>query len=114
MFSIQHFVISENLIDQCIDATPIHLAENLSNHEPIFLKLRIDPVKINGNTNKDQPISVSKPAWNIVIITSLGVCARNSSIAVLILPLIYIIYELGSKSFSTAARDVTLAPLSPS
>ena len=62
--TLDHFVISENLIDQCIDATPIHLAENLSNHEPIFLKLRIDPVKINGNTNNDQPISVSKPAWN--------------------------------------------------
>ena len=56
-------MISENILDECIDATPIHLAENQSNHDPIYMKLRVDTTNIVIN-DADGEFKTRKPAWN--------------------------------------------------
>ena len=61
--TIDHFMISENILDECIDATPIHLAENQSNHDPIYMKLRVDTTNIVIN-DADGEFKTRKPAWN--------------------------------------------------
>ena len=33
--TIDHFCVSEDFIDNFVDATPLHFTENLSKHEPI-------------------------------------------------------------------------------
>ena len=65
--TLDHFIVSENLLDQCVDAAPIHIADNLSNHEPIYLKLRLDPgdmVNLNCDVNDESEPKTRKPAWN--------------------------------------------------
>ena len=62
--TIDHFFTSENLNEQCVSAMPIHLAENTSNHDPIYIKL--SSVR---SSKENVPISVKaqsapKPAWN--------------------------------------------------
>ena len=62
--TIDHFIISENLIDQCTEACPIHRAENPSNHSPIYLKFSYNQnVDLSAilDENSDLP---PKPAWN--------------------------------------------------
>ena len=60
--TIDHFFVSENLNDCCVSAMPIHLAENTSNHDPIYIELNIDVCA--KPESEVIPERVSKPAWN--------------------------------------------------
>ena len=65
--TLDHFIISESILDSCIDAAPIHLAENSSNHDPIFLKLNFDlgDIELHNNIFVDDKVTKPcKPAWN--------------------------------------------------
>ena len=42
--TIDHYLMSENVYEQVTNAMPLHLSENLSNHEPIYLKVKISEV----------------------------------------------------------------------
>ena len=61
--TIDHFIVSENILDECINATPIHLAENLSNHDPIFMEMQLI-VENNTFPTEEKSINKRKPAWN--------------------------------------------------
>ena len=58
--TIDHFIVSERLLINCLDAAPIHLGDNKSNHSPIVLKLKLPEV-----TQKEsiQNIIPQKPRW---------------------------------------------------
>lgn len=67
---LDHFCVSPETMDFCYDASPIHLAENSSNHDPIYLKLKCPKIGSNinidinkGNSEKNGMFS-SKPQWN--------------------------------------------------
>jgi hypothetical protein len=50
--SLDHFILSGTLFEECvIDASVLHDADNLSDHDPIFLSLRID-VKVLVLSNR--------------------------------------------------------------
>ena len=40
--TIDHIMVQENFVDKCLEACVLHLGENLSSHEIIFLKLQVD------------------------------------------------------------------------
>ena len=40
---IDRFCVNSDILDSCFDAMPLSLAENLSNHSPIFMKLTCNP-----------------------------------------------------------------------
>ena len=59
--TIDHFFLNEHFIDQCENAAVLHLGENLSNHDAIFLKLNSEKLKIIKSDQKS-PYQ-SKPNW---------------------------------------------------
>ena len=40
--TIDHIMVQENFVDKCLEACVLHLGENLSSHEIIFLKIQVD------------------------------------------------------------------------
>ena len=42
--TIDHFFVTENFLVNCVDAAPIHLGDNRSNHSPIMIKIRLPDV----------------------------------------------------------------------
>ena len=62
---IDHFVLQNNMFNDISHAQAIHLGENLSCHEPIFLCLKIDTLPGDGSQNKPvQNFLVKKPLWS--------------------------------------------------
>ena len=61
--TIDHYIVSENTLDDCTIAMPLHLAENTSNHEPIYMKLKIDTIPTPNHNDASRKFT-SKPAWN--------------------------------------------------
>lgn len=61
---IDHFFVSANLLDDCVEATAIHLAENTSNHDPIYLKFTCESTASHGDTCDENVVRQPKPAWN--------------------------------------------------
>ena len=49
--TIDQFFVSESFLEHCVDAAPLHFAENRSNHSPIMLKLQL-PEIIAGDQTK--------------------------------------------------------------
>ena len=41
MSLIDHFFVSESFLDYCLDAAPLHLGDNRSNHSPIMLNIQV-------------------------------------------------------------------------
>ena len=62
---IDHFCVSQNLINDCFEAFPIHSPDNLSNHVPIYMKFNCI---LNGTVDSNQPdisnLNSSRPIWN--------------------------------------------------
>ena len=59
---IDHFILNENIIDCIEDASVLHLGENLSNHDSIYLRIKCQNFK---NVNTDE-VFISKgfqPSW---------------------------------------------------
>ena len=62
---IDHFCISSDLLNNCIEASPIYSPDNTSNHEIICLKIKCDETfekndSVNNANNISKP---SKPLW---------------------------------------------------
>lgn len=66
---IDHFCISSFFMDNCVEARPLHTPDNLSHHEPIFLKLKAVSNEIR-NVNSTECFStannvvINRPAWS--------------------------------------------------
>ena len=52
--------VSESFLDRCIDAGPLHLGGNRSNHRPIMLKVKVPFVGKKENISK---VSIKRPNW---------------------------------------------------
>ena len=59
--TIDHFFVTERFLDHCVDASPINLGDNRSNHSPIILKIRL-PEAVQ--TEKPKKVIKRKPDWN--------------------------------------------------
>ena len=58
---IDHFVMQNNVLNNVSHAQVLHLGDNLSNHEPIFMSIKIDSTPSNlieepENSNSDRPV----------------------------------------------------------
>ena len=62
--TIDHFLVNENFIEQCIDSCVLHLGENLSKHEILYLKINCEQFVITQGRRNDQQDSSVKPCWN--------------------------------------------------
>ena len=61
---IDHFVMQNNILVDVIHAQSIHLGDNLSNHEPIYLSVKIDSTPSNSYVETTESnSSVNKPVW---------------------------------------------------
>ena len=59
--TIDHFYVTENFLNNCcVDAAPIHLGDNRSNHSPIMLKIKVPAV---GVQEIDDNVIKQKPDW---------------------------------------------------
>ena len=59
--TIDHFFVTERFLDNCVDASPIHLGDNRSNHSPIMLKVKLPEV---ASPEKPEKVIKRKPDWN--------------------------------------------------
>jgi len=57
---IDHFLSNERLFNAVIEADVINSADNLSNHLPIYCKLKVDQLNLEMEENVNAP----KPSWN--------------------------------------------------
>ena len=54
---IDHFVVQPNILNDVSEAQVIHSGDNLSNHDPIFLKIKINSVPtFSSSENSDADI----------------------------------------------------------
>ena len=62
--TIDHFLVQENFIQNCLDGCVLHLGENLSKHEILYLRINCENFsKVIDSSDTNQNISV-KPCWN--------------------------------------------------
>ena len=60
---LDHFIVSPDILELCVEATALHLVDNISNHEPIYLKFKCLPNKIpDVSCKKVDPSPL--PQWN--------------------------------------------------
>ena len=59
---IDHFFVSEKLLDLVEDAGPVHLGDNRSRHSPIVMKLNIANLKAECPKKSDSS-NIRKPVW---------------------------------------------------
>ena len=60
--TIDHFCLKTQFLDSCVEACPIHIVENSSNHEPIFLKLKCEDQRVE-NVGPDIKNIKARPLW---------------------------------------------------
>ena len=62
---IDHFIIHSNLLPDVSHAQAIHLGDNLSNHDPIYLSIKVESATINPSVDSCDDIPFSPhPSWN--------------------------------------------------
>ena len=61
--TIDHFFVTENFRNSCLDASVLHFAENTSNHEMIYMKIKCPDQAIRGGENLLNEINTA-PNWN--------------------------------------------------
>ena len=59
---LDHFFVSQKLLDLIEDAGPVHLGDNRSRHSPIVMKLNIENLHSEYPKQVEQ-VSICKPAW---------------------------------------------------
>ena len=78
--TIDHFIINDYVARSISDAGTIHLGDNLSCHEPIFLSLNVN-ITVNSDvpstTNSNANHVIYKPCWNKVTPTQLQMFKDN-------------------------------------
>ena len=60
---IDHFAVKAEDLELCLEATPLHLAENFSYHEPIYLNLKCNFLVDKTNVTQGKVKSAKKPLW---------------------------------------------------
>ena len=60
--TIDHFITKEQFLNNCVEATVLHLAENISNHEIIYLKVNC-PQEISLSQNESPSKANNLPNW---------------------------------------------------
>ena len=60
--TIDHFCVSSDLLPFCIEAMPLHLVDNMSNHAPIFMKFKCEPSRIDFPSDSNT-VKPPKPLW---------------------------------------------------
>ena len=60
--TIDHFIVKNEFLDDCTEACALHIAENLSNHEIIYLKIKVQNVELPKQSKTFEPPS-NKPNW---------------------------------------------------
>ena len=60
--TIDHFCTSPEMLPSCTEAATLHFVENMSNHEPIFLKFKCVPSNIETVSDKNSR-PPPKPVW---------------------------------------------------
>ena len=58
--TIDHFFCTEHFLERMVMGGPIHLPDNLSNHDPIMIKLKLPEP---GEKIKCKPVITTKPSW---------------------------------------------------
>ena len=62
---IDHFVVQPSILSDVSHAQVIHLGDNLSNHDPIYLSIKIDSVpSVSIVQNVDSNVHNPKPVWH--------------------------------------------------
>ena len=59
---IDHFFVSESFFDNCVDAAPLHLGDNRSNHSPIMLKIKIPIITAKESISG---LTIKRPNWKM-------------------------------------------------
>ena len=59
--TLDHFFLNQSLLDQVVDAGPVHLGDNLSRHSPIMLKVLLP--SISARSRQPCPSKPRSPAW---------------------------------------------------
>ena len=59
--TLDHFCVKPELMQLCVESTPLHLVDNMSNHEPIYLKFKCVPTKVENISYKY--VATPKPLW---------------------------------------------------
>ena len=58
--TIDHFFCTEHFLERVVMGGPIHLPDNLSNHDPIMIKLKLPEP---GEKIICKPVITTKPSW---------------------------------------------------
>ena len=61
--TLDHFYVSQQLLDLVVDAGPVHLGDNPSRHSPIVMKLELGNLRSASGSNKSEITKIRKPAW---------------------------------------------------
>ena len=61
--TIDHFLVNENFIQNCVEGCVLHLGENLSKHELLFLKIDCEHYEKINPSAMHETVCV-KPCWN--------------------------------------------------
>ena len=71
---IDHFCVNTETLDFCVDASPLHMAANLSNHSPIFLKIdwKGVPIKPVNSDSNNQQAHGPRPQWHKASTSQIG------------------------------------------
>lgn len=63
--TLDHFCVSDNCLNDCVEAIPFHSPDNLSNHVPIILKIKCALVHNLRSEDTNENITRSnKPMWD--------------------------------------------------
>jgi hypothetical protein len=62
--TIDHFCVNFEHLNCCVEAMPLHMAENLSYHDPIYLKLQFDMTSLESEVTNHKINSTKRPMWN--------------------------------------------------
>ena len=61
---IDHFCLSDDYLYSCIEATPLDFTENISKHEPIYMKLVLENPIQQVTYNNAVPFKRDNPVWS--------------------------------------------------
>ena len=62
--TIDHIMVKQDLIDKCVEGCPLHLGENLSKHEILYLKLELDSQIDTHDQITSNKTRNDKPNWD--------------------------------------------------
>ena len=61
---IDHFIVKNVFLDKCVEGTVLHLGENLSNHDIIFMKIECTQQFVKDSIQEQSPNTKSlRPNW---------------------------------------------------